>query len=54
VAYDRIGERAKAERELALHDKIEKEQAAEVERQRKEIKQFVVSVPGKPDASSAQ
>jgi tetratricopeptide (TPR) repeat protein len=54
VAYDRLGERAKAERELALHDKIEKEQAAEVERQRKEIKQFIVSVPGKPDTSSAQ
>ena len=54
VAYDRLGERGKAERELALHDKIEKEQAAEVERQRKEIKQFVVSMPGKPDASPAQ
>ena len=54
VAYDRLGERGKAERELALHDKIEKEQAAEVERQRKEIKQFVVSMPGKPNASPAQ
>ena len=54
MAYDRIGERTKAEREFAMHDEVEKKQAAEVERQRKEIKQFVVSVPGKPDTSSSQ
>lgn len=48
VAYDRTGNRVKAQQEFALHDALEKKQAAEVERQRKEIKQFVVSVPGEP------
>ena len=45
VAYDRIGERSKAQREFALHDKIEKEKSAAVDRDRREIKQFVVEVP---------
>jgi tetratricopeptide (TPR) repeat protein len=46
VAYDRIGQREKAKAEFALHDRIEKEQADEVERQRREIKQFLISTPG--------
>jgi tetratricopeptide (TPR) repeat protein len=46
VAYDRIGQTEKAKAEFALHDRIEKEQAEEVERQRKEIKQFLISAPG--------
>jgi tetratricopeptide (TPR) repeat protein len=45
IAYDRTGERLKARQEFDLHDKIEKEQAAEVERQRREVKQFLVLVP---------
>jgi tetratricopeptide (TPR) repeat protein len=45
VSYDRLGERDKAQQEFALHDQIEKRQAADVERERHEIKQFVV-VPG--------
>ncbi len=48
VAYDRIGERAKARQEFQLHDEIQKQQAADVERQRREVKQFLVVVPGKP------
>ncbi len=48
MAYDRTGERAKAQREFQLHDEIEKQQAAAVERQRREIKQFLVVVPGQP------
>jgi tetratricopeptide (TPR) repeat protein len=42
VAYDRAGEKDKAAMEFSFHDRLEKEQAAEVERQRKEVKQFLV------------
>lgn len=45
VAYDRVGDRARARQEFQLHETLEKEQAAEVERQRREIKQFVVTAP---------
>jgi tetratricopeptide (TPR) repeat protein len=48
TAYDRVGERAKAALEFDVHDKLEKEQAAEVERQRREVKQFLVRVPEQP------
>jgi tetratricopeptide (TPR) repeat protein len=47
VSYDRLGARDKAKQEFALHDQIEKLQAADVERKRQDIKQFVV-VPGQP------
>jgi len=53
VAYDRLGEREKAQQEFQLHDEIEKRQAAAVERERKEVKQFVV-VQGQPAHSVAQ
>lgn len=43
MAYDRTGESAKAKKEFLLHDEIEKRQAAAVEDQRREIKQFVVA-----------
>ena len=46
VAYERNGERDKAKREFQLHAKLEKEQAAAVEKQRSEVKQFVVALPG--------
>ncbi len=42
VVYDRTGEHEKARQELQLHDDIKKRQAAAVERQRKEVKQFLV------------
>jgi len=48
VAYDRTGEPKKAKREFALHDEIEKQKAAAVERQRREIKQFLVVLQGQP------
>jgi tetratricopeptide (TPR) repeat protein len=54
VAYDRTGESAKANREFMLHDKIEKQQAAAVERQRREIKQFLVVLHGQPTYPTAQ
>ena len=43
LAYDRLGERELAEQQFALHQSIRKEQAAQVDRQRKEIKQFLVT-----------
>lgn len=42
MAYARIGERGKSKQEFQLHDELDKQQAAEIERQRKEIKQFLV------------
>jgi len=46
VAYDRAGQAEKARREFALHERLEKQQAEEVERQRREIKQFVIITSG--------
>jgi tetratricopeptide (TPR) repeat protein len=51
VAYDRIGEREKAKQEFQLHDEIRKRQAAAIELQRKEVKQFLVS--GQPTYPAA-
>jgi tetratricopeptide (TPR) repeat protein len=48
VAYDRIGSLEKAKQEFQVHDEIEKLQAAAVERQRREIKQFLVVLQGQP------
>jgi tetratricopeptide (TPR) repeat protein len=48
IAYDRIGEKAKAAQEFKAHDEIEKEQAAVVDRQRREVKQFLVVINKKP------
>jgi Flp pilus assembly protein TadD len=48
VAYDRIGERVKAKREFELHDKLKQDEAKEIERQRLEVKQFLVVQPGQP------
>lgn len=50
VAYERTGEPAKARHEFELHDEIEKEQAAAVERQRQEVKQFLVVLQNQPAA----
>jgi tetratricopeptide (TPR) repeat protein len=54
VAYDRTGESQKAKREFALHDEIEKQKAAAVERQRREIKQFLVVLEGQPSRPTVQ
>jgi tetratricopeptide (TPR) repeat protein len=48
VAYDRMGSPEKAAQEFKLHDEIEKQQAAAVERQRREVKQFLVVLEGQP------
>ena len=54
VAYDRIGLPEKAKQEFQLHDEIEKQQAAAVERQRREVKQFLVVLQGQAAAPPAQ
>jgi Flp pilus assembly protein TadD len=46
VAYDHAGEREKAAQEFQLHDEIEKRQAAAIERERRDVKQFVVEQAG--------
>ena len=51
VAYDRIGETAEASKEFQLHDALKKQQAAEVERKRREVKQFLVG--GQPTYPAA-
>jgi Flp pilus assembly protein TadD len=51
VAYDRVGDKQKADGEFKLHETIEREQAAAVERQRRAVKQFVVVVPSSPKAN---
>jgi tetratricopeptide (TPR) repeat protein len=43
VAYDRIGEKEKATQQFQLHDELKKQQAAEIEQQRREVKQFLVN-----------
>lgn len=54
VAYDRVGDRAKATREFQLHDEIGKQQAAEIDRQRREVKQFLIVVPQNPAVPAVQ
>jgi tetratricopeptide (TPR) repeat protein len=52
VAYDRAGTPEKARQEFQLHDEIERLQAATVERQRREVKQFLVVLQGQPASPS--
>jgi tetratricopeptide (TPR) repeat protein len=54
VAYDRMGSPEKAKQEFQLHDEIEKLQAAAVERQRREVKQFLVVLQGQPATPPAR
>jgi len=54
MAYDRVGEREKARQEIQLHDEIAKQQAAQVDRDRREVKQFLVIGPEKPADSEPQ
>ncbi len=54
VAYDRTGEPERAKREFVLHDEIEKQKAAAVEGQRREIKQFLIVLQGQPTHPTVQ
>lgn len=46
MAYDRTGQPSKAKQELLLHDQIKQQQAEATERQRREVKQFLIVQPG--------
>ncbi len=54
MAYQRTGEREKAKHEFELHEEIEKQQAADVERQRREVKQFLIVLNGQSAPISNQ
>ncbi len=51
IAYDRVGEKAKARQELQLHDTLEEQQADAVEQQRRQVKQFLVQLQDQPPAA---
>lgn len=55
VAYDRTGEAERAKREFEAHDRLETEQAAAIEQQRRQVKQFLVvleaQTPTKPSTA---
>jgi len=51
VAYDRTGEPEKATHEFRLHEELMKQQAAEIEHQRGEVKQFLMD--GQPTYPAA-
>jgi tetratricopeptide (TPR) repeat protein len=53
VAYDRVGEHQKAAEEFRMHDETKKLEAEAIDRQRREVKQFVV-VPGQPADSATK
>jgi tetratricopeptide (TPR) repeat protein len=46
MAYDRTAQPTKAKQEFQLHDQIKQQQAEETEKQRRDIKQFLVILPG--------
>jgi tetratricopeptide (TPR) repeat protein len=50
VAYQRTGEESKAQQQFKLHDEDEKTEAAAVERQRREIRQFLIVLKDQPQA----
>jgi tetratricopeptide (TPR) repeat protein len=54
VAYDRLGEKEMAAQEFKLHDELEKKEAATVDRQRREVKQFLVLVGGNGKDTATQ
>ncbi len=54
VTYERIGEQAKAKVQFQLHDAIAKRQAAEIQRQRLAVKQFLVVSPGQTAKQQAR
>lgn len=50
VAYDRVGDATSAKEEFRLHDEIRKMQAATVDHERREVKQFLVVQPEKQNS----
>jgi tetratricopeptide (TPR) repeat protein len=54
IAYAHTGEKSKAREQLQLHATIAGEQASEIERQRKAVKQFVVVLPDQTGEQQAR
>lgn len=54
IAYQRTGEQDKAKEQFELHDAIASKQAAEIQRQREAVKQFLVTMPDQKGASQAK
>jgi tetratricopeptide (TPR) repeat protein len=54
MAYDRVGDKTKATEQFRLHDEIERQQAAAIEKQRREVKQFVVVVDAAKSRTAPQ
>jgi tetratricopeptide (TPR) repeat protein len=52
LAYRRIGEESKAEQEFQTYEKVEKTESATIERQRRELRQFLIILKDQPAASS--
>jgi tetratricopeptide (TPR) repeat protein len=52
LAYRRIGEESKAEQEFQMYEKVEKTETATIERQRRELRQFLIILNDQPAASS--
>jgi Flp pilus assembly protein TadD len=48
LAYKRIGEETKAQQELQLYKQIDQTEAATVERQRRELRQFLIILKDQP------
>ena len=53
VAYERMAKPMEARREFARHDELVHSQAEAVEQQRRQVKQFVILLRGKPDGVNA-
>jgi tetratricopeptide (TPR) repeat protein len=51
MIYQRTGEKTKAEQEFATYKEIEKEEAAERERERRELRQFLIILKDQPAAT---
>jgi hypothetical protein len=48
LAYKRTGEESKAHQELQAYEQIEKTEAAALERQRRELRQFLIILKDQP------
>ena len=49
MAYDRTAQPAKAKQEFQLHDQIKQQQSEATDKQRRDVKQFLVVLPGAAD-----
>jgi tetratricopeptide (TPR) repeat protein len=51
LTYKRLGENAKAQREIEEYKQLEKTEAATIERQRRELRQFLFVLQDQPSVS---